>query len=1187
MPVSETAASAERIAAPVNPAPASASAPNQSYFGSFLTGCGQVMGYFRGRSSELTPTYDLRGPAARQEINFSDAAQTTHDLCGLVTRLKQTIAEAPVTEAQRQELDRAIKVVKYEHQSLTLLENYELTPQDQSALEEANKLSYREAADAQKIAQLLEKERPFALFALKFDKKQTPSLKKIHVFFQRAIDALGNPKQPMSPQDMDALMSRLHHCEALDALQREPLITAIAKFAKLQPDYLPRILSFCVSDVELKALNTRIQLLSELKKRCNFGVQNCLSTPGETSQTLLGQLVNNRNLTSNLLPLFPSILRKNPEAFKAFWQHTNQYDLTNHLHAWVRQLLSNNEVSRLGRGNNDLHNFVKMCINQKTSCHLFAALLTSTGPNALTASEKSALETALADTFLAGHNTPAKRLQKKCEPGQQLENRKILVNPLFLEHCISHPKRENCGGNVAPLVILERLTQSATLAAQTNPERYADDFLALQSSLRRLINTFDLHPNSDIGVEFLDTVISNLANKLSEPGNFEDKLQFSQNFLKAMSAVEFQDIDGSRQGNFLQTLTLVKNALAGNFETLAQSSEGLDDTLLRELCRYRFDRNTFDDWFTQGNPSLPEALQSKILSNMGQIDGFIQPYQTVLSEAGYHYLNHNQVAVLSAVQQLAEHENLFLKLGTGQGKTLVSALSAIAMLTSKNPPERVFVFSSYDHLSARDHAKMKFLFEAAGIRSAYIKDVNDLNRMPVQVQVIFSDTEHFKEAVEHAFVHSADEGKPLPDAVSTLLDPSKAAVVLDEGDLTTIDDRNTITVYNHHTLFDITNKEALHQSFNDFKNILLPEDTDYFEALDTNLDAKCQAWYTSEMSEDQLAQTGECKTDPASGKVYHSAASFGAVLTQKGSYQAPALAFNFVHFVRRCQKAICLSGSIGQQHMPAFDALFANGHQNRFIDIPNFYGNHNQAFLNKERTKQTNLDNAAWRKAILNDIVDAYQKDQPILVFLDESNAKQVEDWQKLIEEDGRCAGFKLNKIIKESDVSSGDAVRQACQPKTITLATQICGRGVDFLMPRDHPLGMHVLVTALPPNNNDRLLTQMIGRTARLGKRGTHSIIVQDDWQAFDNKSRRKNGSPIMADPLRIRRDKQFELSRYFVSRLRQIQNGIGDLLNEPKKVSRRWTLLTHLINNHAVRLSTDEEFEKCKKFIDHKVLG
>ena len=92
------------------------------------------------------------------------------------------------------------------------------------------------------------------------------------------------------------------------------------------------------------------------------------------------------------------------------------------------------------------------------------------------------------------------------------------------------------------------------------------------------------------------------------------------------------------------------------------------------------------------------------------------------------YLQHNQVGALASIYDYLQDEekskgNLFIKMGTGQGKSLTMAetVRKIVHINEDNnrQQQQIFIMTFYDHLAKRDYENYKKYYQFFYIRPMY------------------------------------------------------------------------------------------------------------------------------------------------------------------------------------------------------------------------------------------------------------------------------------------------------------------------------------------------------------------------------------------------------------------------------------------------------------------------------------
>ena len=136
-----------------------------------------------------------------------------------------------------------------------------------------------------------------------------------------------------------------------------------------------------------------------------------------------------------------------------------------------------------------------------------------------------------------------------------------------------------------------------------------------------------------------------------------------------------------------------------------------------------------------------------------------------------------------------------------------------------------------------------------------------------------------------------------------------------------------------------------------------------------------------------------------------------------------------------------------------------------------------------------NDDIGNWYSSIVETCMNKLKNGRGVLVIT--KYIKEVNDLQNRLISAG-CKNSKI-KIYKTEEDSM--IVEEHLKPGEIIIATNIAGRGTDIKTDKiEQNGGLHVCVTFLPPN--ERVEQQNIGRTSRIGNKGTSQFIILDKSQ-------------------------------------------------------------------------------------------
>lgn len=668
-----------------------------------------------------------------------------------------------------------------------------------------------------------------------------------------------------------------------------------------------------------------------------------------------------------------------------------------------------------------------------------------------------------------------------------------------------------------------------------------------------------------------------LREQVASFGDFEKRLQAIEAILNAFAALNEKDFKKeTEEAAFIEEFRNVLTSSMQKFREDPSKVSILEDAVSHFLFTSRFTLDRFRKDCKESNSTINRQEVDSLLQLVeGEESELIyDECVAVLKDEGFSYIHKNQKLALAAIEKYVVrdgHErNLFLRMGTGQGKSVIIALSAIRLLEKKRV-KKVFVFTSYDYLAKRDKENFEFLYESKALKALYIGKSEKLSLSRVnEAQVIYADSEEFQKYVQQYVQERFLSGNCPEEALLELIDPENCAAIFDEGDLITVDQRTNRKIFDMNVLNSYPNNKEQVDTFEQLKGFF--EDENFFESFasyeNLKLERKRDNWFSHIKSQRKKPD----EIDPASGKKISWAKPFLDCLVEDKKLQTSPLIINFVSLARRFQNIIFLSGTITDEYKKCFDGFFTNARQNLFVKVPNFFPERDRSlFLLKKRAVCIQSIND-WKEAIRKDISDALDRKQPVLIFIDPndiagfSNPGAWEAWLKQ-----NFPNTRYNDIIVEKDVTSNKVV-QTTKQNTITIGTSICGRGVDFKISQGIEHGLHVLVTGLPPNRNKRLFEQMIGRTARFGRKGSYSVVVRESLEDFNQSQDLQK----LCDTFSNFKPWQ-EVEVYFIKKLIQRKPDRDTM----KKIIQRWQILMEINWDRT----TEEQVTSMKRFIDERV--
>ncbi|CAE8613906.1 unnamed protein product [Polarella glacialis] len=159
--------------------------------------------------------------------------------------------------------------------------------------------------------------------------------------------------------------------------------------------------------------------------------------------------------------------------------------------------------------------------------------------------------------------------------------------------------------------------------------------------------------------------------------------------------------------------------------------------------------------------------------------------------------------------------------------------------------------------------------------------------------------------------------------------------------------------------------------------------------------------------------------------------------------------------------------------------------------MPSVYGASNFRFLNQSGGRPITISQAAdYFHDIASDINSKVKEGRAVIVFF-----KDTAELSKF-ESSPSAKQIRMVNLLQESmsDDSKDFVIKKAATAGQVTLATAVFGRGTDFFC-NDSKLdaagGVHVIQAFFSTDICEEV--QMQGRTARQGKKGTYSIIINE----------------------------------------------------------------------------------------------
>ena len=528
--------------------------------------------------------------------------------------------------------------------------------------------------------------------------------------------------------------------------------------------------------------------------------------------------------------------------------------------------------------------------------------------------------------------------------------------------------------------------------------------------------------------------------------------------IKARLGTKSTDLDKN-------TARLITTMIRGRLENakndlgvLYRNGYGLTDAIERLFSQFLYEASEFVSGYSVLN-RIPESddLAARLVRDAEQIHN---DYRSFFEGKMVDVVQYNQALALHVIDANPD-ENVFLKVGTGQGKSFIIGISAKKIAATLSAPEdgHLFVLTSYSHLAQRDEASMRDLYQLgdSGVESLCMDGIDKVALFSSSTKIIHADTKDFTRVVRKTLAKVMLTGGTLADmAFLKAVYDTKNHIILDEYDLLLEDLREEET--NGPILVSDLGltKEAIPAEFPRLSRL----SATHLEAAAVEVDA------------------------------YDNREEKNVVIFDGTNLRLFPGFFSFTAFIQNSHRVIGLSGSTTGA------ADIGNGKHSLVREIPLF--NSPTSSSSVDRIKPVTIrsglsDDDLWVASVLADIemarnVGAGEKIRPVLIFAERLPGK-TEKWDRLKTEIKTRFGIDVDELYDERNISDQSLQTIGLEGR-ITLTTGVCGRGADIRVSKDCKAGLHVLITYMPLH--ERLKQQMIGRTGRMGQEGSYSMITQ-----------------------------------------------------------------------------------------------
>jgi hypothetical protein len=523
------------------------------------------------------------------------------------------------------------------------------------------------------------------------------------------------------------------------------------------------------------------------------------------------------------------------------------------------------------------------------------------------------------------------------------------------------------------------------------------------------------------------------------------------------------------------------------------ATDQIADKLFILYCHVKYPVNEYYQWFqdlnSENRKTIDYARACGLPSSDRELSQVLSTIQGLdfLPRLGIKVLLNNQVfAVRAATAMDNDKGAVFFKIETGQGKSVVSALTALHYAL-KHSDKKIYIFTVYDHLAQRDYEQFQPLFEHYGIKCGL---VSEEGKNLGGARIIYSEMKTFFGAMRAQAMAKMKNDTSIEEY--DLSEPG--IVILDEFDSIILDA----------SAFDNTVEKI--QGFlgtTNFSKDELSSDDNFMQALSV----RCQlgSYFTS-LSRYQLKPlvtewlTSQSEAPRHKGKdaLGHNVSYIGGGKTElmEGNFYSHIIYFKFFAFLKQCPIVIGLSGTITNKLCEKFKPLFPNFN---YLAIPRFSGNSKSNLTEYPTAIIPRLP--GWNHSIIDALEQTIRRNQPILIFADDTNAEEWDAINALVK--GLSERYDYNPyIISEEKHITKKQLSLSTSKGSITIATDIASRGTDFKLSDEAlencPKGLHVLLAYSPKNKNGELDTlkviQMMGRAARLDQPGSFQIIARNE---------------------------------------------------------------------------------------------
>lgn len=559
----------------------------------------------------------------------------------------------------------------------------------------------------------------------------------------------------------------------------------------------------------------------------------------------------------------------------------------------------------------------------------------------------------------------------------------------------------------------------------------------------------------------------------------------------------------------LLCLEEIREILSGSsLAELSQIIAQFEAVLFRKFDELSYTTEEFVQSFSDRNQIRAGSSDlATILEDLPIRESLMQDFGAILKtrKPAVNFILPNQAIAIRLCESSAfAAKNLLLKLGTGQGKSIVIAVSALLEARAgAGNNGKVFVFTSYDYLARRDHELGSKFFGKESISSMCISDSKDVAKFNNRIQIIYADIEQIDSIVREIILrllenHATSSEKLFLQAIYS--SSTENSIILDEYDL---------------LLYDLETKSPFGMS--------IPQTLLTTRFVDSK-SAYC-SWLPSQIEKNRSGERRqrELHLDGATGKGF----SYRKWHDYDTGFHLSVSVTRISSLMKRAKRVIGLSGTAidqeahglssplffelpSSQNPKAFETVIQRDASPPITEFPYIARTEVREFPTLTKANSTDKFFTATEAAI-NEYCDAIIRDvkkvqepiieekfeykRPVLIFVDPtikykiqgSTQDAVRLWDTL-KSKMRAAG--ITGIGELEDDKTDEQLQEiVSRSGHVTLSTIKYGRGADIRTNANIKLGLHVIVGTQVIHK--QVLDQLIGRTGRMGRSGSYSIFT------------------------------------------------------------------------------------------------